>query len=440
MAAELRARLAPRVDQLRADATGALASELSRIDAYYQAMLEDVGAKESDGVAMADAGRAIQAEHARRRAEEERRHQVHAVVHPLQIVEAELLVERAEWTLSTATGQRATLAARRFLSGAASGWSLVCPTCARGPSALIVCGDDRIACESCASECSVCGEGFPATEAVAGCHVDEAPVCADHARTCSACERRHCSAHEANCAEGTHSTCVSCLAPCAHCGREVCGTHATTTASEAPKGGRRLCSRCVVHCEGRRSEPVGRDESVACATCERFVCEKHQATCDVDGNVHCSAHLVRTDQSRRNVCETDRSACVHEPDAVFAADEVVTCPVCARAACPAHVQECGNCGRRMCVGEWQAETSRCATCERLAPYTAPSPIELAAASDAAAERAPDPRKWRAARDATHLVVEMSHGWRRRIVFCVRPGDARAETVMSHSRSGSKRTR
>jgi hypothetical protein len=389
---------------------------------------------------MADAGRAIQAEHARRRAEEERRHHVHAVVHPLQMVEAELLVERAEWTLSTAKGQRATLAARRFLDGAAGAWSLACPTCAREPSALIVCGDGRIACPACARECAVCGEGFRAADVAPVCHVDEAPTCAEHARTCSACGRHHCTTHAGHCAEGAHSTCVSCLAPCAQCGREVCATHATTTAPEAPKGGRRLCSRCVVHCEGRRSEPVGRDESVACVTCERFVCETHQAICDVDGAVHCSAHLVRTDQSRRLVCETDRSTCVHDPDAIFAADEVVPCPVCARAACPAHLQHCGNCGRRVCVGEWQAGTSRCATCERLASYPTPSPTELAAAADAAAERAPEPRKWRAARDATHLVVEMSQGWRRRVVFSVRPGEARAETVMSHSRSGSKRIR
>jgi hypothetical protein len=179
---------------------------------------------------------------------------------------------------------------------------------------------------------------------------------------------------------------------------------------------------------------------VECATCERFVCEKHQAVCDIDGNVHCSTHLARTDESRRLVCEADRAACAHEPEAIFAADEVSACPVCARPACAAHVQECRNCGRRVCVGEWEPATSRCATCQRLTPYANPSATELAAATDAAEGRAPEPKKWRAARDATHLVVEMSHGWKRRIVFAVRHGERRAETVMSHSRSGSRRKR
>jgi hypothetical protein len=150
MVADLRARLAPRVEQLRADAERALVMELARIDKYYGAMREDVVAKQPDAIAMAEAGRAIEAEHARRRLEEERRHQVRAVVHPLQIVEMEMLVQRAAWTLSTPKGRRATLSARRFLGGPGT-WSLTCPTCACEPSALLVCREGEVACDSCAS-------------------------------------------------------------------------------------------------------------------------------------------------------------------------------------------------------------------------------------------------------------------------------------------------
>jgi hypothetical protein len=361
MVADLQARLAPRVSQLRAEAARALASELERIDAYYKGMLESVGAKESDGIAMADAGRAIQAEHARRRLEEERRHQVHAVVHPLQMTEMEMVVQRLEWPLSASKGRRATLVALRYLGGTEP-WSLSCPACAKKPSELLVCRGDEIACDQCATECSVCHEGFRVTDETAACHVDDAPACAAHVRTCSSCERKHCSTHEGECAEGVHRACSSCIAPCAQCGREVCASHAATSASESAKGARRLCSECVVYCEGRRSEPVGRDEAVECATCERFVCETHQAACDVDGKVHCSSHLVRTEQSRRLVCETDRAACAHDADVIFATDEVSACPICSRTACAAHMHECTRCRRRVCVGEWEAATSLCATC------------------------------------------------------------------------------
>jgi hypothetical protein len=437
MVADLRARLSPRVDQLRADAEGALATELDRIDRYYRSLLEDMRAKEGDAIAMAEAGRAIEAEHARRRLEEERRHHVRAVVHPLQVVEMEMLVQRATWALSTANGRHATLAARRYLNGT-GGWSLTCPACAREPSALIVCREGEVACDSCARECSVCGEGFRSGEETAVCHVDDAPACADHARTCSSCGRQHCTAHEGSCAQGPHPACANCLASCAHCGQTVCASHAVATADDAPMGSRRLCAQCVVHCEGRRSEPIGRDEATKCATCDRFVCEKHQAMCDIDGKVHCSTHLARTDQSRRLVCEADRSTCAHESDSIFAADEVIACPVCARSACRAHVQECTNCGRQVCAGEWEQASSRCATCRQLAPYPTPTAAELAAGTEAGEGRAPEPKKWRAARDATHLVVEMSQGWRRRTVFTVRSAENRAATVMVHTARGSKR--
>src|SRR2546430_4682041 len=47
-----------------------------------------------------------------------------------QLVEAAVLMQRAEWQLESARGRRATFAAQRSLGGAA-GWSLACPQCGR---------------------------------------------------------------------------------------------------------------------------------------------------------------------------------------------------------------------------------------------------------------------------------------------------------------------
>jgi hypothetical protein len=129
----------------------------------------------------------------------------------------------------------------------------------------------------------------------------------------------------------------------------VCGGHAVRSADAETGNERTLCERCVVYCEGRRSEPVARDEAVACASCERFVCERHQARCDVDGKVHCSAHLARTERSRRLVCETDRATCEHEPEAIVAADEVRRCETCDRASCTEHAAACAADGAWHCL-------------------------------------------------------------------------------------------
>jgi hypothetical protein len=380
-------------------------------------------------------------------------------------------------------------------------WELSCPACACQPSALLVCREDHVACVACGRTCSVCGDQFCKEHGIAECHVDRAPSCSEHSRTCSSCHRLHCSAHEGQCAEGDHAACVSCLAPCVLCARTVCASHARQSTPGSPRGVRRFCPQCVVYCEGGKNEPVGRDEVVRCASCERSVCEVHQAKCAVDGRVHCSTHLRRTDRSRRLVCQADRAICTQEPEAIFAADEVaecatcpatvctvhtgvciedgtrycmhhlaplkdragalgcaahrttchidslafsvkgtVACPVCARRACNAHLYSCSSCARSVCTQEFDRSSARCSTCMHLVRIAEPGDDLIAAAMDANGGEMPSAKEWRAFRDATHTVVELPRGWMRRTVFTVRHGDQHAQTVVTHSPLGSRRRR
>lgn len=348
MLADLEARLAPDVARQREAAARALAQELSRIDRYYAALLADAGGRGTD-VPDAEARRAFEAEHRRRRDEEVRRHEVRAAVHPLQLAEWVLPVQRAEWPLRSRAGHAATLVAQRALVGDGA-WSLACPTCgAASPAGFVVCRHAHAGCTECSAECAVCDAGFCRDHGLPACHVDGRPACDAHARTCRACRRAHCAAHEGVCDDGGHAACTPCLAACAHCGRVVCDAHAASTAPGAPLGVRRLCGACVRHCEGGTGEVVGPDETAPCASCGRVVCARHQTTCAVDGQVHCSAHVRRTDRSRRLVCERDRAACAHEPNAVFAADEISACATCGLGGCDRHLGTCAVDGRRHCT-------------------------------------------------------------------------------------------
>jgi hypothetical protein len=132
------------------------------------------------------------------------------------------------------------------------------------------------------------------------------------------------------------------------CGKVVCAAHAVRSDSSAPRGERRLCFECMVFCEGKTNEPVGRDESVRCNSCEGFVCTSHRAACVVDHLVHCSTHLRRADRSRRLVCERHRGRCDQEPGVVFASDEVAPCAACGKSLCDTHARMCvaENCPRK----------------------------------------------------------------------------------------------
>ena len=491
----LRSGLEPRVTRLREDAQRRLQDELLRIDRYYEALLGDIAPNASPDAADR---RAIEAEHARRRAEEERRHQVRAIVHPVQLTECELLVQRAQWELVSRGGVRAPLIVQRWLNGAGD-WALACPECnSTSIRWLSVCKSGHVACDRCAYTCGVCNEDFCWDHGIAACHVDGHPTCAAHARTCVSCHEPYCTAHETTCSEGDHPACSECVKGCAICNRAICGEHATLTALSEPRGQRRLCASCLTQCEGGRSEHVGVDEVTRCVSCGKSVCEHHRSTCAVDLSVHCSTHLRRTDVSRRLVCDKHRDACAFDPGAVFGSDEVAACtscgrkgcnrhahpciedgrvycdthavalrnepgrfvcrahaaichvdqsafrigqttdcPVCARPTCRSHVRTCGWCGRMVCVTDLNAAHSRCSTCAQLRDIAEPPDSLVTAVASALGDRA-TPKRWRAARDATHTVVELDLGWTRRVVLAVRHGEHVASLGQTHSAIGSKK--
>jgi hypothetical protein len=488
--ADLRLALEPHVMKLRGEAQRALQSELYRLDGYYSQLLSDSPARGSDA-SEDTARRVIEAEHMRRRAEEERRHQVRAVVHPVQLSEWELLVQRAKWKLEDKNGNRASLVAERWLNGAGA-WVLACPHCgAKSPKALSMCKSGHIACDGCAQTCGVCDDQFCVDHGIAACHVDGHAACAEHARTCASCSEAYCTAHESTCAEGAHPACADCVTECAICGRSVCDEHGARTAEASPRGERRLCLQCVRHCEGGTNEPVGMDEVTRCTSCDKYVCEHHGSTCAVDQTVHCSKHLRRTDRSRRLVCQEHRTHCALEPEAIFASDEAqvcagcgehacdrhsqvciedgkrfcekdivplrnepgqfacrehhaichvdqsayrlgqtAECPVCERATCRAHLGSCSSCGRSVCVKDINP-TGRCVTCASLRETSDPSNDVIAAAATLLGIRT-RPKRWKVARDGVHTVVEVDLGWTRRVVFTVPHGDSVASGSRTHS--------
>jgi hypothetical protein len=278
--------------------------------------------------------------------------------------------------------------------------------------------------------------------------VDGQPACDEHVRVCPSCRLEHCTAHAGICAEDGHSACTACLAPCGSCGRVICNRHAEQSHAEAPKGSRRLCAACLRHCEGGSNEPVGVDEVLQCATCGKSVCTAHQAVCVVDEQVHCSQHLRRTDQSRRLVCGRHLAACALEPATVFASDEVAPCPICGKDACARHRAPCGYCGRQVCTGdlgpvesgEPRRQMRRCSTCAQLATVTEPPEAAVTAALKAMGGERSSSRRWRVARDRSHLVVELDLGLKRKTVFTLRHGETVPESIVTHSLLGSKRRR
>src|SRR5689334_23795019 len=144
----LREKSAERVAARRAAAEQQLAVALARLDRYFATILADQTDAAGEG--------AVRALAERRRTEEVRRNQVRAMVHPLQLVEATVLIQRAEWQVESGGGggHRATFSAQRSAAGAGD-WIFACPQCGTPPETLVVCKHDHCACTACSYRCSV---------------------------------------------------------------------------------------------------------------------------------------------------------------------------------------------------------------------------------------------------------------------------------------------
>src|SRR5439155_84384 len=206
----------------------------------------------------------------RRRAEEIRRSQVKAVVHPLQLVEAAVLMQRAEWLLESGKGRRATFAARRSLSGV-SGWSLACPQCGR---------------RLCAASVRYCEGGT------------NEPVGVDEVAPCASCGKAVCAAHQAVCAVD---------------GQVHCSPHLR----RADRSRRLVCARHRGACAEEPAALFASDELAACPICGRGTCELHRTACGYCGRSVCSAELDA--ESHRCLTCAQLTAVSDPPEAVVLA-------------------------------------------------------------------------------------------------------------------------
>lgn len=483
--------------EVRSEAQRQETVELARIDRYYEQLLDDTEV-DGDGNTAAERKRALRANHARRRAEEQERFQVRATVFPVQLVEWLVLSQHMTWTLRSLDGRVAEVSATRDLVGDTR-WVTVCPSCGRVPTLLRVCHHSHAACGACSDRCAVCGQACCTAHGLNTCHAEGHATCDRHVRTCALCGNVHCVAHEATCTAHDHRVCSTCVIACERCRNVVCTAHGFRTGEMAPLGARWLCQQCTVACEGGRNELVGLDEVERCASCERYVCHAHIVKCAVDNHTHCSRHLRRSDHSGRLVCERHRTSCVEEPNAILASDEVVVCatcghpvcerhrhgcyaddkvhcakhlsplkdrrgdyacashrtvcivdgvafsltgtkecPVCAQNMCADHYARCKWCGRVVCSRD--VEGDRCRTCQTL-EWTVDPDDDLLAAAQAANRGEPTKAKsWRTSRDARHTIVELDMGWRRRLVLSVPHGETRPAIVLAHGLLGSRRLR
>jgi hypothetical protein len=179
------------------------------------------------------------------------------------------------------------------------------------------------------------------------------------------------------------------------------------------------------------------DEVFTCTTCRGATCATHSGKCVGDDAVHCLAHLVEVrDVKGAFACEAHRTVC-HVDGGIFSMAGTAPCPACGRSHCKAHRRKCPNCGRGVCTRDvGPSGDGLCATCLKLSDEADIPDEILAAVAKARGGSDAKVNRWRSARDARHVVVELDLGWTRRLVLAIPHGGGRAESAVSHSLFGS----
>jgi hypothetical protein len=156
-----------------------------------------------------------------------------------------------------------------------------------------------------------------------------------------------------------------------------------------------------------------------------------------DGRLYCEKDaLPLRNTPGKFVCRAHAAIC-HIDQAAYRVGDTGDCPVCAKGTCKTHLRVCSSCGRAVCLTDVSAARGRCSTCDQLRDIADPADA-LVNAVALALKDGPRPKHWRAARDATHTIVEVDLGWTRRAVVVVRHGENVASAGQLHSALGTRK--
>jgi hypothetical protein len=206
--------------------------------------------------------------------------------------------------------------------------------------------------------------------------------------------------------------------------------HCSTHLRRSDYSRRFLCPAHQTSCARDPGAIVATTEVEPCSTCGDPVCPDHGAVCVGCNRRHCSDHIEPlVDVPGQYACAAHREHC-HTDGLAWSIGSTSPCATCGRATCPSHRMDCPWCGAAVCYPDLDAPSNRCLTCTRLAPATDVADELIAAA--VRLTRGRRARGWAVARDESRHVVQVDFGWTRRIVLSVPHGSAEATAGMAHS--------
>lgn len=199
-----------RAQELERAASERLAETAKRLEAYFREMIEEVpvrprrGQRFEEALEAASAEQArLEAELARRLADEARRHQLRVTIRPLGYATLQVPGQAWRWRLVVRGVSRELRVWQNLATGALE--SPRCQRCAQEASHWTTCRHSHLICGACSALCKVCEDVY----------------CAHELQRCAVCELVACAGCLLPCVNG-HAVCREHRVACACCGQGVC--------------------------------------------------------------------------------------------------------------------------------------------------------------------------------------------------------------------------
>lgn len=327
---------------------------LTRLNAYYQQMIEEVPALEQHRDTVIQQ---LQQEYDIKIAGEVKKCQMQVTVTPLSFCAVTIPFRRDRFIFRTPS-QRTTMEVNHNLF---SGEVLLprCDVCQQEMNHIGICEVKAHAvCRNCLIQCHVCGKHVCRNCGIDVCFECGEYVCRVCSQRCHLCGETYCAQHLVGCLICREYECRQCSQVCEVCGKPVGKIH--LTACEISY--KLACPTCmrVCSCCGKR---VIADYIRTCAYCGQQMCTDCTFRCAVCGQEFCAHHISTCEATHQMVCSRHIAAC-RQCGRQVSTTLLKKCDVCRKPLCADCSQSCHHCGHVFCQ-EHAEELIPCPECGTL---------------------------------------------------------------------------
>lgn len=327
---------------------------LTRLEAYYHQMIEEVPALEKNRQASI---RQLQDEYEIKVSDELKKCQIQVTITPISFCAITIPFRRYTYTFRRNEGEVQIEVYVNLYSGE----KILphCESCGHDMAQIGICDvHGHPVCRNCLVTCHECGKSVCRDCGIEICFECGEWVCDACSKRCHLCGERHCGTHLLGCTICREHFCQQCSDLCEHCGKPVGKIHLTACEINYTL----ICPACTAICSCCQKN-VNHSLINSCTFCGQQACTECTFRCYVCGEEFCVHHVSECEITKQMVCLRHSGTC-QQCGRHVSTTCLNTCDVCGQTICTHCSTQCHGCGIFFCR-EHAKEMAHCPECKEI---------------------------------------------------------------------------